>query len=119
MESFLDLNVLGLELLVLFGQDDELLLQLAIPVEEWADFRLVVLLDFCKLLRQSVLLVIKLVLRALDEGLVLFSDQIDGGLDLGILFLLHLQLVLQSLQLLLEARLGFGGCGGLLGCCHG
>ena len=78
-------------------QDNDLLLQLAIPVEEWTDFRLVVLLYLRKFLRQSVLLVIELLVCTQDEGLVLASDLIDGGLDLGILFLLHLQRYLQSL----------------------
>ena len=97
MEAFLNLHVLCLEFLVLLGQDDDLLLQLTIPVEQWADLRLIVLLYLCKFLRQSVLLVIKLVVHAHDEGLVLSSDLIDGSLDFGILFLFYLQLVLQSL----------------------
>ena len=97
MEGLLDLHVLILKLLVLLWQNDNLLLQLAIPVEEWADFWLVVLLYLREFLRQSVLLVIELLVCAHDEGLVLSSDLVDGCLDLGILFLFHLQLLLQSL----------------------
>ena len=96
MERFLNFLILGLDLLELLWQHDKLLLQLSIPVEQWANFWLIILLNRCKLSRQFVLLVIKHVIQSFEKGLVLFPNLIDGGLNLGIFLLFRFELILQS-----------------------
>ena len=96
MERFLNFLILGLDLLELLWQHDKLLLQLSIPVEQWANFWLIILLNRCKLSRQFVLLVIKHVIQSFEKGLVLFPNLIDGGLNLGIFLFFCFELILQS-----------------------
>ena len=76
--------VLGPQLLDLLWQLVELLFQLAIPVGEWANLRLVVLFHFLKLFSQSVLLVVEHMVLPLNKRLVLAPNLVNCTLYLFI-----------------------------------